>query len=99
MLAMVSSGSSVRIFIILGNLMILGQILKVRKDGLLEYHVVAPLGFYILGNLMIPGKIPRDCQSTTKCCCYTCLILLLYDDDVVAPASCCDDVVAPASCC
>jgi hypothetical protein len=27
---------------------------------------------------MIPGKIPRECQSTTKCYCYTCLILLLY---------------------
>jgi hypothetical protein len=28
--------------------------------------MVAPFGFYIPGNLMVPGKIPRDCQSTTK---------------------------------
>jgi hypothetical protein len=32
MLAMVSSGSSVRIFIILGNLMILGQLLRDCKS-------------------------------------------------------------------
>jgi hypothetical protein len=87
MLSMVSSGSSVRIFIILGNLMIPGHIPKVDKDGLSEYHVVAPLGFYILGNLMIPGQLLRDCQSTTKCC-NTCLILLPHDDD--------DDYVVPS---
>jgi hypothetical protein len=53
---------------------------------MLEYHVVALLGFYILGNIMIPGKLIRDYQSTTKCC-YTCLILLLHDgDDDVALA-------------
>jgi hypothetical protein len=70
--------------------------------------VVALLGFYILGNLMIPGKIPRDCQSTTKCC-YACLILFLYDDDDVISAfmpmmllfqpRAVDDVVAPTLCC
>jgi hypothetical protein len=70
MLALVSSGSSVRI-------------LYPRESfgswadplGLSEYNVVASLGFYILGNLSIPGKILWICQSTTKCCC-TCLIML-----------------------
>jgi hypothetical protein len=46
MLAVVNSGSSIRICIILGNPMISGHISK--------YHVVALLGFYILVNIMIP---------------------------------------------
>jgi hypothetical protein len=90
MLSLVSSGSSVRI-------------LYPRESydswedplGLSEYHVVAPLGFYILGNLLILGQILWICQSTTKCCC-TCLILLhmilmLFQPSVdvdVVPASC-----------
>jgi hypothetical protein len=92
MLAVVSSGIFVRIFIILGNLIILGRSRRSGKDGLSEYHVVAPLGFYILRNLMIPRQFPEDCQSTTKCF-FTFLILFPYDvDDVISDDV--DDVIS-----
>jgi hypothetical protein len=84
----VNSCRSIKSFIILGNRMIPGKISEVRYRCLLEYHVLVLLGFYIPGNLMISGKIPRICQSTTKCFRYTFLILFLYDNDDVISASC-----------
>jgi hypothetical protein len=80
MLDMVSSGSSVRIFI---N-PIESHDSWEDPEGLIravcQSTVVALIGFYILGNLMIPEQLLTDCQSTKKCC-NTCLILLPHDDD------------------
>jgi hypothetical protein len=59
MLAVVSSGSSVRILYPRESFLFLGRSRRSDKDGLSEYHVVAPLGFYILRNLVIPGQIPK----------------------------------------
>jgi hypothetical protein len=59
MLAVVNSGSSVRILYPRESYDSWVDPEGSGKDGLSEYHVVAQLGFYILGNLMIPRQIMK----------------------------------------
>jgi hypothetical protein len=44
----------------------MGRSRRYGKDGLSEYYMVAPLGFYILGNIMIPENLPMGLLEYQK---------------------------------
>jgi hypothetical protein len=90
MLAMVNSGSSVRILYPRESFDFWADpedLVRTVCQSTSFVRILYPRESY--DSWVDPEVVVRMvCQSTTKCCCCTCLILLPYVDDVVISTSC-----------